>query len=169
MFGTHLGRAAALRPHRQRGPPLPAPTPTSSSSCSSMAPWSPSARAAVALESKDVPTKSNSISKAIEIIVNGLAVSLDMEAGGELSERLAALYDYMARASAARQPAQQPPGARQVAQAALTARRPGRRSTARQPALPEGEPMNNTCNSSEAMANLASATMVEAARANDWP
>ena len=46
--------------------------------------------------SKDVPTKGHSISKAIEIIVNGLKVSLDMEAGGELSERLAALYDYMA-------------------------------------------------------------------------
>ncbi len=35
------------------------------------------------------------VSKAIEIIINGLKVSLDMNAGGELAERLAALYDYM--------------------------------------------------------------------------
>ena len=52
--------------------------------------------AAVALDSKDIQTEGNSISKAIEIILNGLKISLDMEAGGELSERLAALYDYMA-------------------------------------------------------------------------
>lgn len=51
--------------------------------------------AAVALESKDTPRKGQSISKAIDIITNGLKVSLDMEAGGELAERLAALYDYM--------------------------------------------------------------------------
>ena len=52
--------------------------------------------AAVALDSKDIAKKGNSISKAIEIIVNGLKVSLDMEAGGELAQRLGALYDYMA-------------------------------------------------------------------------
>ena len=96
MFGTHLGRAAAYARIGNETAVASADPPTSSSSCSSMAPWSPSARLAVALESKDVPTKGNSISKAIEIIVNGLKVSLDMEAGGELSERLAALYDYMA-------------------------------------------------------------------------
>ena len=95
MFGTHLGRAAAYArignetavasadPHKLilmlfDGALVAIGT------------------AAVALESKDVPTKGNSISKAIEIIVNGLKVSLDMEAGGELPERLAALYDYMA-------------------------------------------------------------------------
>ena len=52
--------------------------------------------AAVAMEAKDIPTKGNAISKAIEIIVNGLKVSLDMNAGGDLAQRLAALYDYMA-------------------------------------------------------------------------
>ncbi|MDR2637138.1 MAG: flagellar export chaperone FliS [Zoogloeaceae bacterium] len=35
------------------------------------------------------------ISKAIDIIANGLKASLDVEAGGQLAERLAALYDYM--------------------------------------------------------------------------
>ena len=52
--------------------------------------------AAVALDSNDIAKKGQSISKAIEIIVNGLKVSLDMDAGGELAQRLAALYDYMA-------------------------------------------------------------------------
>ncbi|MCL2020560.1 MAG: flagellar export chaperone FliS [Betaproteobacteria bacterium] len=39
--------------------------------------------------------RGNHISKAIDIIANGLKVSLDIQAGGELAERLAALYDYM--------------------------------------------------------------------------
>ncbi len=39
--------------------------------------------------------KAQQFSKAVEIIVNGLKVSLDVEAGGELAQRLAALYDYM--------------------------------------------------------------------------
>lgn len=52
--------------------------------------------AAVALDAKDIAKKGQSISKAIEIIVNGLKVSLDMDAGGELAQRLAALYEYMA-------------------------------------------------------------------------
>lgn len=51
--------------------------------------------AAIALENKDVPGKGTAISKAIEIILNGLKVSLDYEAGGELAQRLASLYDYM--------------------------------------------------------------------------
>ena len=51
--------------------------------------------AAIALENKDVPAKGAAISKAIEIILNGLKVSLDYEAGGDLAEKLGALYDYM--------------------------------------------------------------------------
>lgn len=51
--------------------------------------------ATAALENKNVPAKGAAISKAIEIITNGLKVSLDFEAGGDLAERLGALYDYM--------------------------------------------------------------------------
>ncbi|MBK6972628.1 MAG: flagellar export chaperone FliS [Sterolibacteriaceae bacterium] len=51
--------------------------------------------ARIHLESGDVPLKGSAISKAIEIISNGLKVSLDFEVGGELAQRLASLYDYM--------------------------------------------------------------------------
>ncbi|KAF7598168.1 MAG: flagellar export chaperone FliS [Candidatus Dactylopiibacterium carminicum] len=50
---------------------------------------------AVALESKDVQAKIKHIGKAIEIISMGLKASLDTNAGGELAQRLDALYDYM--------------------------------------------------------------------------
>lgn len=43
----------------------------------------------------NIPAKGQDISKAIEIIANGLRVSLNLEAGGDLAERLYALYDYM--------------------------------------------------------------------------
>lgn len=43
----------------------------------------------------EIATKGESISKAINIIANGLKASLDMQVGGELAARLAALYDYM--------------------------------------------------------------------------
>lgn len=51
--------------------------------------------AALSMDAGDIPNKGRSISQAINIIVNGLKASLDMEAGADLSERLAALYDYM--------------------------------------------------------------------------
>lgn len=47
------------------------------------------------MEQKEIAEKGMAISKAINIITNGLKASLDMEAGGELADRLAALYDYM--------------------------------------------------------------------------
>lgn len=53
------------------------------------------ATASAAMDHKDIPTKGTAISKAIEIILNGLRASLDQDAGGELAGRLAALYDYM--------------------------------------------------------------------------
>lgn len=43
----------------------------------------------------NIPEKGRLISNAIDIITNGLRASLDFEAGGDLSEKLAALYDYM--------------------------------------------------------------------------
>lgn len=44
---------------------------------------------------KDIPAKGNAISKAIQIVSDGLHASLDIKAGGELAEQLAALYDYI--------------------------------------------------------------------------
>lgn len=52
--------------------------------------------AGVAMDNKQIPVKGEQISKTIEIIINGLKISLDLNAGGELAERLYALYDYMA-------------------------------------------------------------------------
>lgn len=51
--------------------------------------------AGIALANQDIEGKGKAIGKASDIIVNGLKVSLDLEAGGELAERLAVLYDYM--------------------------------------------------------------------------
>lgn len=53
--------------------------------------------ARVHMEAGDVPQKGAAISKAIDLISSGLKASLDMASGGELAERLAALYDYMAQ------------------------------------------------------------------------
>lgn len=51
--------------------------------------------ARIHLNAGDIAQKGMAISKAIDLISNGLQASLDIEAGGELAERLAALYDYM--------------------------------------------------------------------------
>jgi len=48
------------------------------------------------MEQKNIPKKGEFIGWAISII-EGLRVSLDFEKGGEISENLNALYDYMER------------------------------------------------------------------------
>jgi flagellar secretion chaperone FliS len=53
------------------------------------------AAAARQMEDKDIPAKGLSLSKAIDIIDNGLCACLDLQSGGELAERLASLYEYM--------------------------------------------------------------------------
>jgi len=45
----------------------------------------------------DVSEKGMAITKAIAIISEGLQASLDMQAGGDIGERLNALYDYMCK------------------------------------------------------------------------
>ncbi|WP_215409972.1 flagellar export chaperone FliS [Janthinobacterium sp. JC611] len=47
------------------------------------------------MKSGNIPEKGKSISKAIQIIDNGLRASLDKEAGGQIAEGLDALYEYM--------------------------------------------------------------------------
>lgn len=44
---------------------------------------------------RETADKGRALSKAIMIIDGGLKASLDIKAGGELGERLGALYDYM--------------------------------------------------------------------------
>ena len=51
--------------------------------------------ASLHMQRNEIAKKGESVSKAINIIANGLKASLDTQAGGELAERLAALYDYM--------------------------------------------------------------------------
>ena len=45
----------------------------------------------------NVAEKGRLISNAIDIILNGLKASLDYDVGGDLSQKLSALYDYMAQ------------------------------------------------------------------------
>lgn len=47
------------------------------------------------MQDGNIPAKGTALSKAIDIITNGLQASLNAEQGGELAERLAALYEYM--------------------------------------------------------------------------
>lgn len=55
------------------------------------------ASARAELMRKDFAAKGRQLSKAIGIIDEGLKLSLDLEAGGEIAANLAALYDYMTR------------------------------------------------------------------------
>lgn len=47
------------------------------------------------MQRKEIAAKGEAISKAIAIIDEGLKVSLDEKAGGELAQNLKALYEYM--------------------------------------------------------------------------
>lgn len=53
------------------------------------------ATASMHMREKNIAEKGRSLSKAIDIINDGLKACLDVQAGGELAERLDALYDYM--------------------------------------------------------------------------
>ncbi|RKP45384.1 flagellar export chaperone FliS [Pararobbsia silviterrae] len=53
--------------------------------------------ARMAVQSNDIQGKGKAISKAIGIIGSGLRDVLDLEAGGEIAQRLDALYAYMNR------------------------------------------------------------------------
>ncbi len=54
-------------------------------------------RATERMRVRDAATKGVAVSKAIQIIEEGLIASLDMQAGGELAGRLRELYEYMTR------------------------------------------------------------------------
>ena len=49
------------------------------------------------MEHKEIAEKGKAISKAIDIIANGLQSSLDLDNGGEIGEQLEALYEYMGK------------------------------------------------------------------------
>jgi flagellar protein FliS len=51
--------------------------------------------AAIMMRENNIPKKGLAISRAMDIILFGLKASLNLDEGGELAERLAALYDYM--------------------------------------------------------------------------
>ncbi len=55
------------------------------------------AQARMHLQQGNVPARGEAIGKAIQIVESGLQQSLNREAGGEIAERLNALYSYMSR------------------------------------------------------------------------
>ncbi|APV51417.1 flagellar export chaperone FliS [Betaproteobacteria bacterium GR16-43] len=55
------------------------------------------ARAIRAIGEGQIAVKGESISKAIQIVEEGLKASLDESVGGELAQQLGSLYEYMAR------------------------------------------------------------------------
>ena len=68
-----------------------------------------------ALAAGDIAGKGESISKAIQIVEEGLKASLDENVGGELAHQLASLYDYMARRLLFASLRNDPTGLREVA------------------------------------------------------
>ncbi|WP_017429044.1 flagellar export chaperone FliS [Vreelandella jeotgali] len=53
--------------------------------------------ARIHMQAGNTVEKGKSISKALDIVNNGLLAALDREKGGEIAERLGSLYDYIAR------------------------------------------------------------------------
>ncbi|MBD2812161.1 flagellar export chaperone FliS [Xenorhabdus sp. Vera] len=54
-------------------------------------------RSIILMQQGNIPEKGLAISKAINIIDNGLKEGLDFEKGGEVAQNLFDLYDYMSR------------------------------------------------------------------------
>lgn len=54
-------------------------------------------RARLFMQQGELAAKGEALSKAINIIDNGLKAGLDNEHGGEIAENLSSLYDYMIR------------------------------------------------------------------------
>jgi flagellar protein FliS len=55
------------------------------------------AQARMHIQQGNVPARGEAIGKAIQIVESGLQLSLNVEVGGEIAERLDALYAYMSR------------------------------------------------------------------------
>ncbi|HZZ11004.1 MAG TPA: flagellar export chaperone FliS [Paraburkholderia sp.] len=55
------------------------------------------AQARMHIQQGNVPARGEAIGKAIQIVESGLQQSLNLEVGGEIAERLNALYGYVAR------------------------------------------------------------------------
>lgn len=53
--------------------------------------------ARIHMQAGNVAEKGKAISKALDIVNNGLLAALDTDKGGEIAERLGALYDYVVR------------------------------------------------------------------------
>ncbi|MFG6665507.1 flagellar export chaperone FliS [Halomonas sp. HNIBRBA4712] len=53
--------------------------------------------ARIHMQAGNINEKGRAISKALDIVNNGLAAALDAEKGGAIAERLGSLYDYIAR------------------------------------------------------------------------